>query len=57
MKWYHAWIKDNTGRLVSTRFQGENKKDAYNRIMQNEQVKANHPDLKLKDVTLSKIQY
>lgn len=57
MKWYHAWIKDNTGRLISTRFQGENKRDAYERIMQNEQVQANHPDLKLKDITLSKIQH
>jgi hypothetical protein len=56
MKWYYAWIKDSTGRLVETRFQGENKSDAYERIMQNEQVKQNHPELKLKDVHLSKFQ-
>lgn len=57
MKWYYAWIKDNTGRLIETRFQGYNKKDAYYRIMQNEAVKRNHPDLKLKEVHLSKMQY
>lgn len=57
MKWYYAWIKDSTGRLVETRFKGENKKDAYDRIMQNEQVQKNHPELKLKDIHLSKIQH
>jgi hypothetical protein len=56
MKTYYAWIKDNTGRLTETRFCGENKKDAYNRIMQNESVKANHPELKMSDVHLSKFQ-
>ena len=57
MKWYYALIKDNSGRLIETRFKGENKRDAYEIIMQNETVQKNHPDLKLKDVHLSKMQY
>ena len=56
MKWYYAWIKDNTGRLIETRFKGENKRDAYERIMQNETVRKNHPNLKMKDVHISKNQ-
>jgi len=57
MKWYYALVKDCNGRLIETRFKGYDKKDAYNKLMQNESVKQNHPELKLKDVHLSKMQY
>ncbi len=57
MKWYYAWVKDCNGRLIETRFKGYSKKDAYNRLMQNESVQQNHLELKLKDIHLSKMQY
>lgn len=56
-KWFYAWIKDNSGRLIETRFVCVNKKDAYSNIMSNDSVMLNHPDLKLSDIHLSKYQY